>query len=224
MSQLKLNGTRVAKALLFLPWHGAWTADVMLDSPIEFPTRVTLTIGAAPYVGTVYRAGNYLGSYRARLVGGADGWGKTLGARGYYNPLGIPFSLILADLERETGETIELGSDFVLGQHYARRTGPASDALNGRAWYVDPTGVTQIRERDTSGRVTSSFALTRGSNYADGRIVVATESPEDWIPGRRFSSPVLSERRISSVGHRFDAAENRTIIWTTNERLTDGVQ
>ena len=65
-------------------------------------------------------------------------------------------STVAGDAARLAGETIgtfEVESE-ILGDHYTRRSGPASvtleDAAQGRPWYVDYSGVTHVTETRTA--------------------------------------------------------------------------
>jgi hypothetical protein len=215
MAQVLLNDSRVARCVLIVPWHGNWHADVTLDRAVTFDHRVTLAVGGALFEGTLFRSGNYYGSFRARIVGGANGWGKTLSAKGYSDSLGIRLSIVLGDAARETGETLDIADDHKIGSFYIRARGPAVRVLAGLPWYVGQDGVTHVRERAT-GFVTSPFQFVSG-HFADGRIVLSTESPEEWIPGRSFSSTIVDQRQIRAVAHTFEPAKSRTEVWYQQE-------
>jgi hypothetical protein len=214
MSAVAVNDHRCKYAILAIPWHGVWWADVHFDESIdEFVAgaHATLRVNSSLYQATVFRGSNYHGSYRARLVGGAGGWGKQLPVAGYSHSSGVKLSLVLKDITALNGETVSLGKDVNLGSFYVRAAGPASDALRGCDWYIDEDGITQIRQR-SSGVVASDFTFI-GGKYADGRLTVATDSPEDWLPGKKFSNLWVNERTISSIIHTFDAKKVRTEVW-----------
>lgn len=216
MAQVTVNDHVCRAALLAIPTHGVWWADVAFDQPVDDTlkgTHVTMRVDDIMYTATVYRASNQPGSYRARLVGGAGGWGKPLAGRAYSHASGVKLSLVLGDVMRETGETVSLGTDASLGAFYTRLPGAASSVLRGRSWYVDRSGVTQVRER-VGGIVVSSFDYI-GGHFADGRLTVATDAHEDWLPGKRFSSLWVTEKTIRDVMHTFDAGRVRTEIWFT---------
>lgn len=216
MSQVSVNDHRVKYAILAIPWHGAWWADVQFDESVDdfaAGTRVTLKVTDTTYVGTVFRSSNYSGSYRARLVGGAGGWGKQLGTQGYSHPAGVKLSVVLKDIAAQNGETVSLSPDVNLGAFYVRPAGKASDVLRGHSWYIDRDGVTYIKQRE-AGTIISPFDFV-GGKYADGRVTIATDFTEDWLPNKKFSSLWVNERTVSSVIHTFDAKKVRSEVWFT---------
>lgn len=225
MSTLTLNGTRVTEASITIPMYGAWTADVSMAAATAVTGAVTLAIGSLSLKGKVFRSAVYAGGYRARIVGGAGGWRTTLTPKGYSQVAGVKLSTVLADAARETGESISIGSDRVIGTAYVRERAKGERVLklltNG-IWYVDTAGVTQIRDR-TSTPIVSAFTLVKRDG-ARGRFEIATEFYQDWTPGRTFTSPTVTDTQtISSV--TFEAGNDGKLrlvvlsVATERERL-----
>jgi hypothetical protein len=211
MSQLTLNDKNVTAAVVFIPWHGCWFADVTLDNVADFSDGIIFKIGETEYVASLFRAANYSGAYKARIVGGHGGWNQEIEPKSYTNPFGVKLSLIVGDVAKEVGEEVEIEDDQDVGLFFVRKRGIASRVMRGLPWFVDRDGITKIKERD-SGNILQPFVFN-GGHFADGRLTVSTEFPEEWIPNKRFSSAVLSERIISAVRHTFSLETVRTEVW-----------
>lgn len=201
MSEMALNGERVAFGEVTIPMFGAWTADVTLPVDKEITSPCTLVVGDLSLVGTVVRQAGFNGDRTARLVGGANGWSTQLPAKGYSHVVGVKLSSVLKDAADECGETIELETDRNVGTLYTRDAGKASDVLalqlNGQ-WYIDNAGVTQTKARSAAPIVTPFTMVTRSGARADFEI--ATEAIAAWSPGRTFTSnTVVTAQTISSV-------------------------
>lgn len=213
----ELNGNRVRTAAVTLPHHGIGHADVVLDSSTTSLSGVlTLVIGDFVFKGTAFRQGGFVGVNYFRIVGGAAGWGKKVREKEYRSVFGIKFSVIAQDAARECGETLSVQSDFTVGLCYDRQNAPAVRVLDTYApqWWVGTDGVTVVGNRPTP-TITSQFDVMQdGTDLGVGKITVATDHPAAWVPGARFSSPVLSEKQIAGVIHRLDKDKLRTQVWT----------
>lgn len=213
-----LDGTPIKRLELLLPYFGIWTApEVHLDRVIAEDATATLQLGGLTLQGSVFRTGSFVGSGAYRLVGGKGGWSKLAPAQSYYNPAGVKASIVLRDAARAAGETLDLDADSSVGIHWVRLGDkPASRDLNliRPDWWVRPDGVTTTGPRP-SPIVTSAFdVLPEGTALAVGRVMIATDKPEDWLPGVQFSSPTLSLRTVDSVRHLLDGNKLRTELWT----------
>lgn len=213
-----INGQRVTDLTLTIPARGLWTADAALDNVIEFTgTAVTLVLAGLTLVGSVVRSGNYSGTGTLRLVGGKGGWRNQIAKRFYQNPNGIKLTPILTDAARDAGETITIDADTTLGLFFVREEAPACRVLNQLcdSWYVQNDGTTRVGQRATP-TITSRFDVV-GEHVARnlGRIPIATDFPQDWMPGAKFAAPTLgsSTLQISDVVHRLTPERLRTEIW-----------
>jgi len=213
-----INGARCTKLELVIPARGLWTADATLDDVIEFSdTSVTLALAGLTLVGAVFRRGDFSGTGSLRIVGGKGGWRKIIGQRFYNNPHGIKLTPILTDAASACGETITVDADQTIGVFFTRENGPACRALNQLcpSWYVQPDGSTRVGDRATP-TISSRFDVV-SENVAPnlGRFPIATDIPEDWVPGAKFSAPVLGSGvfQISGVVHRLSPERLRTEIW-----------
>lgn len=105
MSELVAGGSAVVSAVIEAHREGAWTADLVLDSP-EVPAGildVTDASGTVLLRGYVLRAEAPFERAEVRLVGGTGRLGTVLAPR-YYR--GASSRTILADIARESGSTL----------------------------------------------------------------------------------------------------------------------
>lgn len=215
-----VSGVPVRTLTLTMPARGCWLADARLDRPAAaLKGPVTLALAGLSLSGTIYRAGDLTGAGSVRIVGGAGGWGRSIVSKFYQSPAGVRLSYVLSDAASACGERVVLSSgvDRSIGFWFARRQGPASTVLGQLSldWWVRDDGATQVGPR-AEQQVASPFdVLLDGTNLAAGRVVVATDRPEDWRPGSKFVAPTLPLRQASAVVHRLTASELRTTVWTT---------
>lgn len=201
MSYMTLGGFRASSARVSLPLYGIWTADVVLPVAPELAGVVSLVVGSLTLRGTPVRQADFAGDRLVRIVGGAYGWQRDVAAKGYANTSGVKLATVLTDVAAECGESIA-GYDATaeVGDHYARLQGPASRVLRdlaGALWYMRTDGVTSLAVRDATPIVTPFQAIARDG--AKGLTVVATEDPQDWMPGRRFASVTTPD--LQTVSH-----------------------
>jgi hypothetical protein len=204
VSTITVNGKRVPAASITLPFYGAWSAELSIDTPSsigEPGAAAELVVGDLTLHGTIVRGGVFAGDQGARIVGGAGGWRKSIAPKGYTQAAGVRLSLVLEDAARAVGESVVVATERTLGTSWARRAGKAErmlTRLTGGAWWVDAAGKTQTAARATEA-ITTPFTVIKRSN-SQGRIEVATESIASWQPGRTFTSPALTgTQTISAV-------------------------
>ena len=201
MSAMTVNGKRVVSGSITFPYYGAWTADLEIDTPTAISDAVTLVIGDLTVRGTVIRQAVFSDDLSARIVGGGAGWRKTLPARGYSHAAGVKLSSVLSDAARESGESIVVSPDRVLGLHYTRDEAKAENVLDlllDGEWWIDTSGVTQMVARSAS-RIATPFTVISRSG-ARGQLEIATESISQWQPGRTFTASTVPDvQTISSV-------------------------
>ena len=196
-------GSRVTAGRITTSASGAWVGDLMLADDSDVPTRGTLTIADLTLVGAVTRGGPFAGSRALRLVGGAGGWRNELPALPYAKPQGVRLATVLGDAAAAVGERVVLSAAYatrVLGVAWVRARMPASQVLAltvGRAWWVDPAGVTQVGDRPTSAVIASGFTVT---NYQHnlGLVTIATETLAPWQPGATFRDVLLGTAPLTA--------------------------
>ena len=190
-SYASLNGQRIVSGRITIPWYGIWVADFVLATSQTLAAASAVTIGGLSLTGTAFRAASFAGSNSARVVGGALGWRKAIGAQAYQNPGGVRLSMVLGDAAAAVGETVNIAADQTLGTFYVREAAPAQRLLRqlcGPAWWIDTSGVTQIGATRSSAPITSPWDLIDASG-GKGLFHLATETISDWMPGRTFTDP-----------------------------------
>jgi hypothetical protein len=201
MSYATLAGYRASSLTVSLPLYGIWVADVVLPVGPTVSGLVTLVVGSLTLVGTPARQTEYAGDRTVRLIGGRYGWQRDVVAKGYANTSGVRLADVLSDVAAEVGEAVTgYDADATVGEHYARLAGVASRVLRdlaGALWYVRPDGVTSLAPRPSTPIVSAFQVISRDGPTA--RTVVATETPEDWMPGRRFASVTTPD--LQTISH-----------------------
>lgn len=213
-----INDFPLQGGTLTFPFYGAWVADINVASGGSGLTGpVTLALAGITLQGFVFRGGDFAGSTKYRICGGA-GWQQVVSEHPYRNPFGLRLSVVLHDVAKTVGESVEIqtGLDLSFGAFYLRQKAPASQVLRQLAphWWIRNDGVTQIGERG-SPIIKSKFELLQGTDLGLGRMVIGTEKPEDWVPGSVFTSITVPQKRISGVTHRWAANKLQTVVWTT---------
>ena len=199
-----LNGFRIARASVLVPYYGIWTADVQLDSAQALAGAVSLVLGNLTLQGSVYRADSFAGVTYARLVGGAGGWMKEVPSATYDNPVGVRLATVLYDVATLVGEKVNIVADSLIGLAYVREKAPAQRVLRqlaGAVWFIDPKGVTQISSR-VATKITSQFTVIE-RDAGRGLLDIATEDYASWMPANTFSSPLVPATQTISAT-RFD--------------------
>ncbi len=212
----ELNTIRVVEARVTIPSWGAWHADVTLEKEAVIPPTAvaTLTLGGLSLTCTPWRPPvTWQGRTMVRLIGGAGGWSSEIKAYPYKSTAGVKLKTVLSDAATACGETIVIGTDRVLGFHYEREKAPAQRLLNRltpRAWWIGADGITRTGDRATS-TIGSSFSVIDVKG-AQGRIVIATETPADFVPGRTFQGTLKASVTIGGVTHTLGKDGLRTEV------------
>lgn len=214
----ELNGKRVVDGRITVPTVGAPHADVTLDAEVSLPSSgLELVVGTFRMRCAIWRAlVPFQGRTSLRLIAGSGGWLRELGAKGYTSSAGVMLSLVLGDLARAVGETLELDTDRELGEHYVREAGPACRHLNRLlpgAWRIDPAdGVTRSGAR-ASSPISSPFSV-QSYHGARGALVVASEFLADFVPARTLTATVMPGKviTIGAVTHSIVKGAVRTEV------------
>ncbi len=193
---------------------GIFDLDVDVADGAPASGACTVVFGGLTLTCTVMRGAPWHGVFRARLAGGAGGWQTEIEPKGYRTPTGVRRSAVVQDAATACGETALVLTDAILGGHYAREGGPASRVLweLKTPWYMREDGVTVVGPRSTTP-IASTFTVLDGSPER-GIYTIATEKPEDFTPGRTFSSATIPTTTIRGVVHRVDGGSLRTEVWT----------
>lgn len=217
-----VNGERVVSGVITVPYYGPWNAELVLAVTDDHDpgSPATITLGNLTMKGTVSRSAGFSGSRSMRIIGGAAGWRKKIAAKGYSHDAGVKLSTVLQDAASAAGEKIVVSDERIIGTAYARRNDLAESVLKHHVagqWWIDNDGVTQTKARP-SGPIASVFTVINYSG-SKGRFEIATEAYADWMPGRSFSSPVLTDpQTISSVSFVAEKGAIKTIVTNTSTK------
>src|SRR5262249_42651652 len=104
---LTLNGERVNRGRLRVPFVGRWWVDLSLNTGTVPSGAATVTIGSLTLVGTIAPAfaGAFVDRAHVRVIAGAGGWSKSVPARDYHNDAGVRRAEVIAAIARDVGET-----------------------------------------------------------------------------------------------------------------------
>jgi hypothetical protein len=224
-----VSGYRVPRLRLHVPGAGAWFADLDLDESVTLAGTVEVTIGDAKLTGTVAsnHAGAFVGGSRVRVVGGGNGWGSLVSARGYHNDAGVKARTVADDVARAVGETIgtfapaqdRLGSDYVRRACLASRV--LEDAAGGSVWWVGLDGTTNVGARPVASSTTTAQLLE-----FDARTRIATltaDSLLEVMPGSRLTDERLTgEQTIRDLELEIGAQRLRATVWLGGNDSTQG--
>ena len=208
-----LNGVPVTTCRVQIPAYGLWWAEVECASPDAITGRVSLAIDDVAFVGTIMSGGAYNTRTRYRIVGGAGGWGRTVGPRSYANDIGVKAALILRDVATECGEVLGVvpPTDSA-GPAFVRPSGPASrvlERLYARGWYVDAAGVTQIGRRPAVPFTGEASRMVNDAAQARYEIAPGEGTLSSLVPGI-----VVDGVEAVDVEHEIDAdGALRTTVW-----------
>lgn len=192
MTAASVNGVTITAGQITMPVGGAWWATLVLDSPGEFIGAATITMGNMTLVGTFAEGGAYAGASAVRVVGGAGGWNRDIGARAYHSAAGVPLSTVVTDAATAAGETLVPDyAEEVLGVDYVRAAGPARRVLDllRPGWWTTRDGETKLTARPT-GDVEGAHTLA-DNDRAQSRLMIETEDPDAFDPGLSFGGYVL---------------------------------
>lgn len=216
----QLAGVQVLSGQIVIPYMGAPHADVTLSKEAALAASgLTLILGKFAMKCSPWRTPiAFQGKTQVRLIGGAGGWRKVIPAEGYAlsNGTQLKLSFILGACAKLVGETLVVDASFerVIGTHYARDKASASVNLNTLApssWYIGLDGVTRIGARAATA-VTSPFTIV-SFDGARGAMTIATDFPEDIIPGRTLKGTTIAKPiTIGGVTHMITAGKIRTEV------------
>lgn len=176
MSLLQLGDAPVMSGMLSRPLRGAWTADLEVDADAAPSGRVTLSGAGVSLVGTVVQSQSWNDRQRCRVVGGAGGMTKTLGATFYRS---VTLRSIVTAILASAGEALSPSSSTsVLSRSvpvWVRLRGPAASLLDQvlaawaptAIWRVLPDGTVWIGE---PAWTTATTATVTQDNRGDEEV------------------------------------------------------
>jgi hypothetical protein len=219
MALVTANKLPVISAKIDMPRLGAWTADLMVDTPQKLTGRVTIECARGlTLVGTVTRGDVWQDSGYVRVSAGNDGLRRTAKKKFYRAP---NMRTVLADLLRAANETLSGTSDSgTIGTSYPAWTvieRPVGEQISALlmdrrlnvVWRMLPDGTLFV-----GPETWPESPLRDNADYQrlveapqSGCIELGVESPT-LLPG-----VALGGRRTSYVKHAVDAGAVRTTAW-----------
>lgn len=221
MALASLNGLGVVRGVIHMPLLGAWTADLVVDTPNDIAGAVTLALdGGLTLQGFASRGGNFLDTEYVRVIGGAGGLGKQARIQHYQR---TSVRGVVGDLLRTAGERLSstasastLGRGLTAWTQRGQLVGAAltsivSDRRNagGTAWRVLPDGSIWLG--------TETWPDSGLAAPADYQELVALPS-EGWVEfgfevPRIAPGVSLEGRRVAFVEHTISGEAVRTKAW-----------
>lgn len=209
---------------------GAWHADLDVDAE-SLTGQVTSLFEGVEYKGTVLRAGLHGGRLGARIVGGKGGISKDIGAKNYASSQGTKVSAVVADIMRETGETLSSTSEAAVLSYtlpkWERAAGPASHALvnvldkAGGVWRVLSDGTIWVGLPSYPEAKVDHVLIDE--DWVNGIFTIAAERA-DLQPGTTFRGQKIEEviHRLSPEAFRTEA--HVTSVSSSLNRFLGGIR
>lgn len=179
-----LNGRPITSARVQIPAWGRWWAEVECASGDVLTGAATLKIDDVTFVGTILTGGVYETRTRYRIVAGAGGWGREVGAVAHTNDLGVKASTVVRDVAKACGETLGNEPSGTVGPAYVRPAGVAAYVLEDlapRAWYVDEAGSTRFGRRASAAWTGQAARMV--ADAAAGKTELAPATLTGLLPG-----------------------------------------
>ena len=230
MALLTLNGYDVIRGTIRTPRIGVWNADLVVDTEDSITGPVTLATadGALSLSGTAFREGVFQQTLSMRVVGGAAGLSEPPGGIGVQlepkSYQGVALGLVLGDILRSCGETLDPSSDQGTLNAFLSRwvvmAGPAKEALARLldpfdvSWRTRPSGSLWVGPETWPPAAPVAFDVLE-RHYGEGRVVIGSEAP--WLlPGVTIDVSVdgsQAPQRVSATVHEIGSARIRTEVW-----------
>lgn len=224
-----LNGIRAIKVRTIFPWRGVWIADVTLDpDDVALVPKggvpAVLTIGTKVLTGTI--DGDFSGTFSTkaavRVVGGRNGWTKTVPPQHFYNPgKALLSTVVIAATAAIVGEVAVDPIPVNYGEHYVRSGGPASRVFEDRDWFVEPTtGVATVASWPPLPLLPEAQIL----DYDITQKRVSISSEELVLPGTLVIDPNgrfgASAPIVRDVEQTFDDNGSIAECWCSEQKVS----
>jgi hypothetical protein len=187
-----LNGKPLENGKLDVPSTGVWVADLVCVDDSAFVGAATLVVQDDSWSGTVLSSEAIGGKTHIRLLGGKAKWSAPVAKRGHANDAGVKASDVANAIAAAIGETVVV-TDWVVGTHWSRFSGPASEALKAllgsRLWWVDRSGKTIVNGTRSAGNVAADVLAF---DPVLGQIVCNVTSLAGIDIGKSITAPTLA--------------------------------
>lgn len=224
-----LNGRRITRLSVRVPWCGAWTADGDFDEAVpsnELAGEARVQIGSRTLSGTTDPSltGTYLAQSKCYVVGGGAGWDRPVTRKPYHDDgLGVRARTVIEDLAREVGEQLGAVTPALerLGADWIRRQGDASAALALAAgpvpWWVDYDGVTRVGPRPAVEVSGQYEILDVDPRYK--MVEIATDDPTTIGIGSILRQRLDKPLRVRELAIEVADGRVRLLCWGTEGGL-----
>jgi hypothetical protein len=226
-----LAGKAISRLVLTVPYDGVPTAEIDLAEGVALSGAAALVAGDLAYLGVT--EGAVVGGVgRHGWTAGAGLWATAVPAKGYQSALGVLRSNVILDLGIAIAgasggrtEPISLGVSEQrlggIGSAYVRPAGPAWHLLRqlGVPWWVDGSGVTQVRERvGKAAPLDRVQFLSRDPEMSSWIVSPSDESFAAWLPGNTVDGKLIVHFKLEA-----NSGEPTRIhlITTTDDPSTD---
>lgn len=216
------NGTMLSSCRIVVPKRGAMVIDMVAPELVISPTGAVILAFLDMTISCTLienRFGQFSGQWYGRAVSGRAGWRKSLPAKGYRSLAGLVSTQIFTDSALSCGELPPVVAvPQILGGFYVREEGLASNVFQLLSseldWWIPSSGITQVGLRKNPVPAIAQIEIIQGERNR-GRLIVATDSPSEFVPGVSFLDP-LSEtlQEIDLVSWIYTADGARGEIWT----------
>lgn len=224
----------ITSCTLHVPESGSWVLDVDHDLPTGAPAptgKVVCLVGKVPFTGTVDKAASGVFGTRARTrVVGAIEWRQKIRKQDFANPAGVLSSVVISATAAELGIPVVVAVPELMGAHFTRVAGEASQVLGRSGWWVDPIGLTTVGPRLPSAPGLDFFL----SEYDPlSRIAKVTSSapimPGMIVPDIRLPGAAMRVREVTQTWNENGASAS---LWmgevssttTQGPRLAHAIQ
>jgi hypothetical protein len=208
---------------LIIPYRGAWVADVEVIYPDAKLAVLTgpavLVVGDKTLLGTIdsTRSSSFVDRVSVRVVGGANGWSKTVTAQHFAGF--VLSSLVTAATGAEVLERVVDAVPVVYGSNYVRVAGPASSVLEGRQWFVElTTGTTIVADWPplpmTPDVSVLDWDLTQVRGTLSADLLV---TPGTILIDPRFNGKTYTVRDVEAV---YSGEGNTITVWCGDDAKT----
>ncbi len=231
-----LNGLRALSVRFWIPWRGAWLADVEVDADVvetivtslNVPSPGVLISGGKTLTCTIdpRYSGTFQNRAHARVVGGRGGWDTEVPAQDFVNPAGpLPSTVVYAATGALVLETVADPIPQIFDKRFPRSRGPASRVFRDRDWFVDPvTGITTVAQWPPA--IPDPEWTIADFDIGQKRITILSDNlilPGTVIVDPRFNGQTFIARDVEQT---FDANGGRAEVWVAEKpvsRLAEGL-
>lgn len=214
------NGLSATYGTIRVPRIGPWHADLIIDTidPAELGSagsRATIVVGEAQQlnlVGTFMRLGPAQSGVFARIVGGANGLGRTMAPKSYNNPSA---RVVVGEVVEACGEQLSgtstssvLATTLVSWARFQQAGGSALAQLAhvlSAGWRVLYDGTVWFGTESWPQSALSDYTVIRYDPEL-ARIELGADYPI-ILPGTTFT-----DRQVDNVNHTITDGRVRTVV------------